>query len=86
MAKNIVYAEYVKWLTQYMGKHCFIVMWSDGTWDKFSFEWKREAFINFKQKDFGLINILTNKASNKKVSKEDAIKYITKRIEEIESE
>ena len=38
------------------------------------------------QKDFGLINILTNKASNKKVSKEDAIKYIAKRIKEIESE
>ena len=48
-----------------MGKHCFIVMWSDGTWNKFSFEWNGETL--FKQKDFGLINILTNKASNKKV-------------------
>lgn len=85
MATNIVYAEYVKWLTQYMGKHCFIVMWSDGTWNKFSFEWHNEETF-FKQKDFGLINILTNKASNKKISKEDAIKYITKRIKEIESE
>ena len=84
MAKNIVYAEYVKWLNQYMGKHCFIVMWTDGTWDKFSFKWNGETL--FKQKDFGLINILTNKASNKKVSKEDAIKYIAKRIKEIESE
>lgn len=84
MKNNIVYAEYVKWLTQYMGKHCFIVMWSDGTWNKFSFEWNKETF--FKQKDFGLINILTNKANNKRVSKEDAIKYITKKIEEIESE
>ena len=45
MATNIVYAEYVKWLNQYMGKHCFIVMWSDGTWDKFSFKLHNEYTV-----------------------------------------
>lgn len=79
MNKNVVYAKMVKWTDKYVDKREFIVLWSDHTWDEFGFVWNNRSIKDYK-KHFCLKQLVS-----RKVSRDEAIKFINYKIKELES-
>ena len=69
MNENNVYVKLTHWTYKVMNGSVFVILWSDHTWTEFRFK-----------KHFEL-----NKLVSKKVPKEEAIKFIERKIKEIES-
>ena len=76
MTENKVYVKMIKWTARYSPVHEFLVLWTDHTWDEFQFNPKTYDYRATMQ---------IGKITSKRMTKEQAIKYIKERIKEIES-
>lgn len=76
---NETYSYAVKWSDKYDPYCEFIVLWSDHTWSMFRFKYGNPSIDSYK-KHFDL-----NRLVREKTKKEDAIKFIEKKIKEIEA-
>lgn len=79
MNENNVYVKLTHWTYKVMNGSVFVILWSDHTWTEFRFKWNNREIHNYKN------HFELNKLVSKKVPKEEAIKFIERKIKEIES-
>lgn len=75
-----IFAEYVHW-RDLSGIKEFIIMWSNGTWEKIRCPFTDYWINNKTYKQHMKLNIMVSK----KMTKEQAMEYINKRFEEAQA-